>query len=395
VKTIHVLIVARHLVGGVRTYLDYVYSCFDPGRYRLTVLAPAQGEQDILEPRLEPFQTAWITVPGRRAIPELALSVRRIVGRDSVDLIHSQGTSAALACVLGTVGCRTPHLATLHETFYPEQFQGISGRAKRLALGAVLARADVVNLVSDDARQNLLRELPRVGSRAASLLVIRNGIRTSEFEVVARERATRLEGPEPTLGYLGRFMPEKGFQVLIDAVEQIANTRSTLFFHVSAGNYGAYIREYQSEIRQRGLERYFEFPGLAASAVEMLRRVDAIVVPSLREASPLVPMEAMTAGCPLIASDCIGLREITRDTPAISVSAGDARALASAICTFLDHRDAFSRDALAFAPSAAARFDVRRTSAMLERNFERLLTANPSRGSHGGGVGTPCDPRVR
>ena len=52
-----------------------------------------------------------------------------------------------------------------------------------------------------------------------------------------------------------------------------------------------------------------------------------LAVPSLWEALPLLPMEAMVAGVPVLGTDCIGLREVLRDTPSRVVRAGEVGAL--------------------------------------------------------------------
>jgi glycosyltransferase involved in cell wall biosynthesis len=76
-------------------------------------------------------------------------------------------------------------------------------------------------------------------------------------------------------------------------------------------------------------------------------------------------MEAMTAGVPVIGSDCIGLREVLRNTPSTMFPTGDAAALADAI-----RREIFSptrETARAFTAVAAQRFDVRKRAAEMEQ----------------------------
>jgi len=60
-----------------------------------------------------------------------------------------------------------------------------------------------------------------------------------------------------------------------------------------------------------------------------------LVIPSLWEASPLQPMEAMAAGIPVLGTDCIGLREVLADTPSRMVRAADPAALADGLRTAL------------------------------------------------------------
>src|SRR6185503_12814399 len=92
-----------------------------------------------------------------------------------------------------------------------------------------------------------------------------------------------------------------------------------------------------------------------------------VVMPSLWEAAGLLAMEALAVGTPLLASDCIGLREVVADTPARIAKAGDAAAWAEALRAAID--DPGREAARGFAPRARRRFDAeasaRRTAALL------------------------------
>jgi glycosyltransferase involved in cell wall biosynthesis len=91
----------------------------------------------------------------------------------------------------------------------------------------------------------------------------------------------------------------------------------------------------------------------------------------LWEASSIVSMEAMAAGVPVLGTDCIGLREVLRDTPSRVVPADDPAALARGL------RDALERpwtdEALDFVPRACTRFDNAQYARRLLELFERAL----------------------
>ncbi len=103
---------------------------------------------------------------------------------------------------------------------------------------------------------------------------------------------------------------------------------------------------------------------------EVYRDLDAVVMPSNWEACPLQPMEALVSGVPLIVSDCIGLREVVRDTPAIVVPGGEPEGLARAMDELLSGHgsEAFAD----FRHEAARRFDVGRTAESVKRRFDDM-----------------------
>jgi glycosyltransferase involved in cell wall biosynthesis len=82
-------------------------------------------------------------------------------------------------------------------------------------------------------------------------------------------------------------------------------------------------------------------------------------------------MEAMVAGVPLIGTNCIGLREVLRNTPATAVPARDSVALAEALIS--EMRNPTTTKARAFATEAASRFHVRPRAKELENVILRIL----------------------
>jgi len=101
-----------------------------------------------------------------------------------------------------------------------------------------------------------------------------------------------------------------------------------------------------------------------------LQQLDLLVMPSLWEASPLQPMEAMAAGVPVLGTDCIGLREVLRDTPARVVPAGDPAALAAGLREALESpRTVEARE---YAAEACRRFDNERSARRLVELYDEL-----------------------
>ena len=171
--------------------------------------------------------------------------------------------------------------------------------------------------------------------------VIYNGVEASKFEFqwTAAERAAqraKLALPEEKIVmFVGRFVREKGIQVLLNAAHVIlAQEPDTKFMIVGGGH------------RER-LERYAEWAGLkdkvlftgfmANRSLHQLYRVaDVAVFPSLYEPFGIVALEAMAAGAPVVASDAGGLREVVHHDETGTLSfAGDPQSLAWAVLKVL------------------------------------------------------------
>ena len=173
------------------------------------------------------------------------------------------------------------------------------------------------------------------------------------------------------LGFFGRFMPEKGFLVLLDALERVAAAGAEAPPHLLAVGSGDFLREYRAEVARRPrLAGRITFRDHLPSVAPQLPEIDLLVVPSLWEACPLLPMEAMCAGVPVLGSDCIGLREVLRGSPSRMVAAGDATELAAGIRRAM--RAPWTEQARQYAPLACRRFDVRNAARDLTLLFDQF-----------------------
>jgi glycosyltransferase involved in cell wall biosynthesis len=369
-----VLTVVRWPVGGIRTHVLYNYPDAAAEGYRFTFVGPADES-------LETFAAGLGGLPGNEFVgatvrgPRCRMTgaVRGLLRSGRFALIHSHGLTAATQAAAANFGIGLPHAATVHDPLRPGQFRGLRGSLKRRVMGILLCRLDAIVCVGDDIRANLLEYLP--GLRPDRLVVIRNGIDTDRFAPagpVSDELRRRLKlDPGVTLiGFLGRFMEQKGFLPLLGALERLVREGSPRPFHLVAVGSGDFEREYRAEVRRRGLGEYVTLLGFVMDIRPVLRQLDLLAVPSLWEALPLLPMEAMAAGVPVLGTDCIGLREVLRGTPSRVVRAGDVDALSRGLRASLEAPR--GEAARAFAPAARVRFDNRPSACRLVGLFGEL-----------------------
>ena len=127
------------------------------------------------------------------------------------------------------------------------------------------------------------------------------------------------------------------------------------------------MREVERDEVLRGMVRFIEpVPDIAT----LLPQIDVLVMPSLWEACPLLPMEAMALGVPVVGSDAIGLREVLRDTPSLTPVAGNVSALAAALQEAIDART--KRPAQAYVLQLRERFDNNSGAKSLRRVYDTI-----------------------
>lgn len=356
-----ILVVARHPGGGIKTYLRYVFQNAAMAEIEVLLITPEVADKEFFQDafRVRFFEHQQCSQSKR----DLFISVKRAIDAWKPDVVHSHGFTAGLCASLSARLHQVPHILTIHDVLMPNQFRGVRGQLKKFAVGRLLAVPDVLNPVGDDAAQNLIETYPLLQTKTA-VRPIRNGI-DSQYFSSDRVRDVRgelgIHSERILIGFFGRFMAQKGFSVLRDAVVEINLGGDGPKLEVACFGWGGFIREEQSELSKLGVDQWFHFLPNTNDMVAAIRGVDAVVMPSRWEACPLLPMEVMVSGTTAIASDCIGMKEVTKGTPALTFPVDDVTALVQHLKCFANDRVSYSKVAESFRNSAAKRFDVQAT----------------------------------
>ena len=344
-----------HPVGGIRTYLRYVFGLANFADVEITLLAPGEDIPGYFSEYMPSDRFGVQTVsPARR---DLVRAIRQRLSHGRYDLLHSHGLTTGVAGEIARSGKNVPHLVTIHDVFLPSMFRGARGQAARLGLNILLRRCDLIHTVSEDCGNNFREFMPYV--RGERVRVVANGIDTARFSDAIPVDARKYFGFEEAVfmfGFFGRFMAQKGFRTIVDAVELIARNDSVAPFRVVTFGWGGFIREDYQYVQDKGLARYFvQHPGTDESE-RWIKAMDAVLMPSRWEACGLVGMEALVAGVPIIGTNCLGLREVLADSPAVVIAPMDAIELARAMSDLIrsDRKQEFRE----YVSIAVNRFDV-------------------------------------
>lgn len=369
-----VLLVVRWPVGGIRTFIRYVYRNFDTKFWSFTILAPDIPEMRILASDLSALNIRFVPIENNPSYFSFALSVTRELFNGRYDLVHSHGFTSGICSAFSAVLSHTTHLMTSHDVINENQFIGVKGILKKMLMGRSLDLIDMIHSVSHDAENNLLLYFPRLACRKGKSIVILNGIEIERFKSTS-QRNLRVElGLEENIfliGFFGRFMSQKGFRYLVDAIEILKNHPGLPIKPiVLTFGYGGYVREEMQAIKSRDLERYFYFMPFESNIAGVIKGLDVVVMPSLWEACPLLPMEVLSCGTPLIASDCIGMREVIEGTPTRIVPKAASNALAKAIENDIkiSPKELFAK----YRFEAMSRFNVKKTFYDIEKIYNYL-----------------------
>lgn len=170
--------------------------------------------------------------------------------------------------------------------------------------------------------------------------VIPNGIDASWFKV------QRDPSPDPLVIFVGRLVPEKGPQTLVDAMPEVLASFPSARL-ILAGD-GPMEGEIKRRIYQAGLGKAVQLAGRQddAGLRALYARAWVAAFPSSYEPFGIVALEAMATGAPCLVGDAGGLAEIVEDGySGLKVRPDDPGALAAALKALF--ADASLRDSLA------------------------------------------------
>ena len=368
-----VLLTALQPGGGIRTFFRYIYSQPDFSAVTFTLIAPdADGKLlEFLQSYLGQDRLHIISV--RSGILEFLRTVRSSLTSDNFDLLHSHGFGAGLLTqVAKTARKSPPHLMTAHDVFLDSQFNGWKGKASKLAMAQLFSRIDNIHTVTEDATKNFSTFFP--GVHADRLKPILHGVDTDFFsQGKSADLRSELGIPvsTPLIGFFGRFMGQKGFRTLVDAILAIKQEGIEPLPRVLTFGWGGFIREDYEYLTNLGLADQFVQMPATDNMPAMIKAVDMVVMPSRWEACGLLAMEVLSAGVPLLSTDCIGLREVVAGSPTRIFSPGSAEGLAAAIKAEIANPS--GGRFLDYQPIAVERFHIGRPAAELRALYDELV----------------------
>jgi glycosyltransferase involved in cell wall biosynthesis len=226
------------------------------------------------------------------------------------------------------------------------------------------------------------QELLQDGVPARKLVVRYNGIDRAGSAVPATRGAFSakwgIPRDEPLLLFLGRLIPRKGADILIDAFAQACPTEGRLVIAGPEGEPG-YLAHLSERAGDAGVKSRVIFTGAlyddAKAAV--MADADVFVLPSRYENFANSAAEAVSSGIPVIITDACGIRSLI-DGRAGLVIAAEQQALAGAIRMLLSDRSLYQK-LQAGCPGVAAQLGWDRLTEQMEGYYSHALESENGR----------------
>ena len=274
--------------------------------------------------------------------------------------VHHGNVGADLAMISTRFGNRISdaHPYTWTMTIHgPTELADVPGH--KLALK--LARADAVVTVSDFARAQLL---PLVDAEQGERIqTVHCGIEPSNYS--ANGRGPGEKGRMRVLS-VARLDRRKGLSVLLDALAQLRE--QTRAIELTIVGDGPARPEIERGARELGIEDAVTLVGAVGQdqVADFYGRADVFCLPSFAEGIPIVLMEAMASGLPVVATRVMGVPELVEDDCGLLVSPACPDEIAAALARLSDDPKLRARLGEAGRRKVEADFDLSASARSLE-----------------------------
>jgi glycosyltransferase involved in cell wall biosynthesis len=298
----------------------------------------------------------------RIAVLEAAERLILTVARRRPDVVHLHTEIPEFAWALASVPSRAvravPVVRTVHNTVLWGGW-GLMGRfaERRLAAARIAAVSNAARAAFLDWRRSPARS-------SGDPIVIYNGVDLGHLPDTPRD----LDRP-PVLCFAGRFEHQKGIDVLLEAIEPLAASGPPFRLEIyGAGTYGARV----AEIAARSPNRITMSPPVP-DLRDRLGSVDAVVMPSRFEGLPLLAVEALCIGVPILATNAPGLDEVLPGWYPGRCPPDDPKAFSTVLRDFLADPAGWREAAGRARPEARERFSLDAMVTAYERLYEEAL----------------------
>ena len=253
---------------------------------------------------------------------EAAWLVRRL-DRLGIEHLHAHfGTNPAAVATIARAWGGPRFSFTVHG---PDEFDA----PVALSLPAKIEAASFVAAISSYGRSQLMRWSSP--DHYPKIRIVRCGLDSDYFKGIAEPIG--LESTEFVC--VARLSPQKGLPLLIAACKRLRDKGE--HFSLTIVGDGEMRGAIEAEIEQRNLGGTISVVGIRTSAEirDHLNRSRAFVLPSFAEGLPVVIMEALALGRPVISTAIAGIPELVDDSCGWLIPAGSEEALAKAMTSAL------------------------------------------------------------
>ena len=269
------------------------FACIKPGKFSEHCQLRKNQVSDF------PMRGRW----DMQVVKDLAAKVEQ----EQFDLLHAHTPRSAMIAALVARQTQLPWIYHVHSPTSRDSLRGIINRVNYWMERYAIRSCSQLITVS----KSLRREMLKCGVPRQRLTVVPNGVPAIEPIVPSQ----RLQSKSWKIGLIAFMRPRKGIEVALDAIHRLKAKRLPIQLELIGGfETSAYETEILNKIEALELSEHVRWTGFTNDIPTAIRGLDALLLPSLfGEGMPMVVLEALAAGVPVVATRVEGTPEVIRD----------------------------------------------------------------------------------
>jgi len=322
--------------GGSSSRVLSLMACAKPGTIALAGLKSGAITKQAVQLGLTVHVLA-----AHKADPRLLFRLIQVIRQGGYNVLDSQNIQSKFWANLAAIITRTSLVSTLNSWYANEHGKtSLKGRVYTSLELLTNQSLDLYITVSEKDRQALLK----AGLPENAIELIYNAVDTKLTAISGDSDWIRNKFDLPSDSIIctavGRLVPVKGYDILINAIQKIASQVPQLFCLIVGE--GECKEELLEQIQETGLENRIRLVGYydRQNAMSILKSSDIFVMPSRYEGTPIALLEAAALACPILASSTGGIPELVKhEEHALLIPPGDSTALAQGLVKLALNRD--------------------------------------------------------
>lgn len=321
-------------IGGLQQVVINLCKAINRDIFDLSVLCIR--EMGVKAAELEQIGIPVMLLPQKRNGSDYFafLKVAKILKENKTELIHTHNTQPFVDGAIGGVLAGVTNIIhTDHARNFPDK--------KRYMFAEWVVSHFVKKIVgvSDHTGANLVK-YEKISPK--KLVTIYNGIDISKYNIKINKEAKKdslgIGSRSPIIGLGARLSEQKGLTYLLQAMPEVIRVFPDIVLFI-AGE-GPLEADLKNETERLKINRNVLFAGPRLDFPDILNLFDLFVLPSLWEGFPMVLLEAMAAGCPILSTDVGGVSECIRhDYNGALITPRSNAELSSAIIRLLSNKE--------------------------------------------------------
>ena len=323
--TVLQLIAPTHFGGAEQVVLNLI-ECLDKSRFRVVVgpFVNVHFKENEFVERLQEANIFHKVLWLRRTVDiENVFKIVRFIQKEGIDIIHSHGYRSDIIGLITANITRLPIVSTIHGWIPIDSRLKFYERCDRFALRFF----DRLLPVSDQIRNVLAAS----GINPGKINCIHNAVSINSGQEQRQVLpAAWKESCDFLIGVIGRLSPEKDVSGFVQAAGLLAGKFNRVKFLVVGD--GPERKTLEEMAVSQGLKERINFTGFVNDMDGIYRSLDLLVISSTTEGIPLVVLEAMKHGIPVVSTRVGGIPEVIEDgVDGMLVESRDPQALSEAI----------------------------------------------------------------